>query len=129
VLNVDSLILYSYPLSLMNILPVNLKQNKTHSNPAILNLKSKLNLALTADHFSDSVNKNMLLISYANSIFSLSLDEIAFKYGNNVRIPIAKYNLPEDWDLLRNYKGIPGIYLCPALPPFGALRYARLREQ
>lgn len=95
----------------MNILPVNLKQNKIHSNPAILKLKSKLELALTADRFSDSVNKDMLLISYANYILSLSLDEIAFKYGNNVRIPVAKYNLPADWDLLRNYKGIPGIYL------------------
>lgn len=94
----------------MNILPVNLKQNKIHSNPAILNLKSKLDLALTADHFSDSVNKNMLLISYANSILSLSLDEIVFKYGNNVKIPIAKYNLPGDWYLLRKYKGTPGIY-------------------
>ena len=86
-INVDNLIPNSYPLSLMNILPVNIKQNNIYSNPSILNLRVKLEATVRSDRFNNSVNKNKLLISYTNSILSLSLDEIAFKYGNNVKTP------------------------------------------
>lgn len=72
-LNIDKLLsLDSFYSSLMVNLPINIKESKIHSNPSIINLRSKL----------VKVEKelgNPLLISYVNSILSLSLEEIASK--------------------------------------------------
>ena len=35
---------------------------------------------------------------------------LASKYGKGLEFPIEKLVLPKDWDLLRNYNDIPGIY-------------------
>ena len=144
----------------MNITPLIIKENRLNSNPAILILKSKLDLFINdkikaqekslssfaslapegeGAHslyslYSERVKENhspyvegpygaelgsksecwaennVLLINYANSILSLSIPELANKYGRNVNSPISKYTLPDEWDDLRNYKGVPGIY-------------------
>lgn len=87
----------------MSVLPIDFKENRLHSNPAIPNLKAKLELYLCEC-------KNPLLILYIKSVLLLSLDEIASKYGKSVSTPIAKFILPKEWSSLRNYKDLPGIY-------------------
>lgn len=99
--------------------------NRLLSNPVIPKLKAKLDLFLLN-------NNNPLLISYIKSILSLSIIELASKYRSNQmcaypvmvnvtsankkqRInckiePICSFRLPNEWNLLRKYKGIPGIY-------------------
>ena len=57
------------------------------------------------------INRNTNLIFYANSILSFSLNVIGSKYGKNIDNPIAKYIIPTEWNSLRNYKGLPGIFL------------------
>jgi len=88
--NVDSLIYYS----LMSVLPIDLKI--LHSNPIIPKFKAKLELYLCEC-------KNPLLTSYIKSVLSLSLYEIASKYGKDVSTLIVI--LPK-----KGYKGLPGIY-------------------
>jgi len=85
----------------MNISPVTLKENRIHLNPAIFKLKSKLDLFINAKAEAKSpekenVKNNVLLISYASSILSLSFYEIASKYGKNVKSPISKYIKPKE---------------------------------
>jgi beta-glucosidase-like glycosyl hydrolase len=91
----------------MNITPLMIKENRLNSNPAILNLKSKLDLFLndniktqtksSAKIDSEVDEENIVLLkSYARSILSLQIHEIANKYGKNVNSPIAKYTLPEE---------------------------------
>jgi len=96
--------------TLMNIIPLIIKEDRLTSNPAILRLKSKLDLFINVKMKEEENLKNNVLVSYANSILSLSLHAISSKYGKNVNSPISKYTLPEEWENLRYYKGIPGIY-------------------
>lgn len=54
---------------------------------------------------------NPLLKIYIQSILSIPLNVVATKYGNGIKNPLIKINLPEEWHLLRKYKLIAGIYL------------------
>ena len=54
---------------------------------------------------------NPLLKTYIQSILSIPLNVVATKYGNGIKNPLIKINLPEEWYLLRKYKLIAGIYL------------------
>lgn len=86
------------------------KDNKLYLNPAISKLKLKLEHNLNSKELN-SINSDTILISYAKSILSFSLNEIGSKYVKIIDNPIAKCILPTEWNSLRKYKGLPGIYL------------------
>src|ERR1700712_4342521 len=64
-------------------------ENNIKINPAILNLNSKLESYLTECD-------NPLLISYANSVLLLNLDELCAKYSKSITSPIVTLDLPGD---------------------------------
>ena len=88
----------------MNITPLIITENRLTSNPAILRLKNKLELFINAKAEEKENLKNNVLISYANSILSFSIQAISYKYGKNVNLHISKFILPVEWELMRTYK-------------------------
>lgn len=67
------------------------KENKLYLNPAISKLKLEHNLKSKE---LNSNKSNTILISYAKSILSFSLNKIESKYEKNIDNPIAKSKLP-----------------------------------
>jgi len=68
----------------MSVLPIKVKINIFNSNPGIPKFKANLELYLCK-------YKNLLLTSYIKFVLSLSLDDIASKYGKGFSTLIAKF--------------------------------------
>lgn len=70
-----------------------IKESNLQLNPAISNLHLNLDSFLNKNK---SINISVFLHKYGKSVLSLSLNDIASKYGKNIDYPIAKLCLPKD---------------------------------
>jgi hypothetical protein len=77
--------------------------NRLDSNPAINDLKNKI------EHLLKNSN-NPILIVYAKTILNTPLDRIVNKFGNGIKNPLIKINLPKDWEILRQFYLKGGVY-------------------
>lgn len=55
--------------------------------------------------------ENTLFKIYVKSILSIPLNVLVTKYGSGIKNPLIKLSLPQDWNLLRSYKLMAGIYI------------------
>lgn len=73
------------------------------SNPAINDLKNKIEDGLKNCN-------NPILILYAKTILNIPLDIVANKFGNGIKNPLIRIDLPKDWEMLRQFYLKAGIY-------------------
>ena len=55
--------------------------------------------------------ENTLFKIYVKSILSIPLNVLVTKYGSGIKNTLIKISLPQDWNLLRSYKLMAGIYI------------------
>ena len=108
IFTINNQINYFHYFNFLSVIPLNIKKSNLHLNPAISKLKFKLESFFNSTALvnnpkekgfaeeCNNININPFLHSYAKSILSFSLDDIASKYGKNLDLPIAKYTLPNE---------------------------------
>lgn len=74
---------------LFKIISKDTKESRQTSNPAVIDLKIKLENAL-------SKCENPLLITYIQSIISIPLELLITKYGNGINKPLINFYLDEE---------------------------------